>query len=149
MIRIMSSPGQNTFWNRHFFWTKSSLGRRGPRVQQAAFQPEAFSSAHQSECFTEQWRGQLSVTVVLFLSCVWLCNPMDCSTPAQTHVHWVGDTIQSSYPLLPASPPALNLSQHQSLFLWVSVLLRWGAKSIGTSASAWVHPLNWGALFCA
>ena len=148
MIRIMNSPGQNTFWNRHFFWTKSSLGRRGPRVQQAAFQPEAFSSAHQSECFTEQWRGQLSVTVVLFLSCVWLCNPMDFSTPAQTHVHWVGDTIQSSYSLLPASPPALNLSQHQSLpvsrrFAQVRCQKYW------TSASAWVHPLNWGALFCA
>ena len=28
----------------------------------------------------------------------------------QTHVHWVGDTIQSSHPLLSPSPPALNLS---------------------------------------
>ena len=38
----------------------------------------------------------------------------------QTHVHWVGDTIQPSHPLLPPSPPALNLSQHQGLFQWVS-----------------------------
>ena len=35
---------------------------------------------------------------------------------AQTRVHWVGDAIQLSHPLLPTSPPALNLSQHQSLF---------------------------------
>ena len=28
---------------------------------------------------------------------------------AQTHVHWVGDAIQPSHPLLPPSPPALNL----------------------------------------
>ena len=38
---------------------------------------------------------------------------------AQTHVHWVGDAIQPSRPLSPLSPPALNLSQHQSLFQWV------------------------------
>ena len=35
---------------------------------------------------------------------------------AQTHVHWVGDSIQPSYPQLSAFPPALNFSQHQDLF---------------------------------
>ena len=60
-------------------------------------------------------------------SCSTLCDPMNCSTPgfpvlyylpefAQTHVHLVGDAIQPSHPLLPLSPPALNLSQHQGLF---------------------------------
>ena len=60
-----------------------------------------------------------------------LCDPMDCSTPGlpvhhqlleftQTQVHWVGDAIQPSHPLLSPSPPALNLSQHQGLFKWVS-----------------------------
>ena len=55
---------------------------------------------------------------------------MDYSTPgfpvlpylqefAQTHVHWVDDAIQLPHPLSPASPPALNLSQHQGLFQWV------------------------------
>ena len=39
---------------------------------------------------------------------------------AQTHVHWVGDAIQPSHPLSSPSPSALNLSQHQSLFQWVS-----------------------------
>ena len=64
-------------------------------------------------------------------SCLTLCNPMDCSMPgflahhqlaelAQTHVHWVGDAIQPSHPLLSASPPAFNHSQHQGLFQWVS-----------------------------
>ena len=38
----------------------------------------------------------------------------------QTHVHWVSDAIQPSHPLLPPSPPALTLSQHQGLFQWVS-----------------------------
>ena len=66
-------------------------------------------------------------------SCPTLCNPMDCSMPgfsvlhylpelAQTHTHWVGDAIQPFHPLLQPSPPALNLSQHQGLFQWVSTL---------------------------
>ena len=38
----------------------------------------------------------------------------------QTHVHLVSDAIQPSHPMLSPSPPALNLSQHQGLFQWVS-----------------------------
>ena len=64
-------------------------------------------------------------------SCPTLCNPLNRSTPglpvhyrllefAQTHVHWVGDAIQPSHPLLSPAPPLLNLSQHQGLFKWVS-----------------------------
>ena len=41
---------------------------------------------------------------------------------AQTHVHWVSDTIQPSHPLSSPSPPALNLSHHQGLFQWVGSL---------------------------
>ena len=40
---------------------------------------------------------------------------------AQTHVRWVSDAIQPSHPLSSPSPPALNLSQHQSLFQWCSL----------------------------
>ena len=58
---------------------------------------------------------------------------MNCSTPGlpvhqqppeftQTHVNWVGDAIQSSYSLSSPSPPALNISQYQGLFQWVSSL---------------------------
>ena len=39
---------------------------------------------------------------------------------ALTHVFWVGDAIQPSHPLSLPSPPAFNLSQHQSLFQWVN-----------------------------
>ena len=64
-------------------------------------------------------------------SCLTLCNPMKCSMPGlpvhhqlleftQTHVHWAGDDIQPSYPFSAPFPPALKLSQHQSLFKWVS-----------------------------
>jgi len=64
-------------------------------------------------------------------SCPTLSNPMDCSMSgfpvhhqppelAQTHVHPVSNAIQPSHPLSSPSPPAINLSQHQGLFKWVS-----------------------------
>ena len=63
-------------------------------------------------------------------SCQTLCDPMDCSLPgflvhyqlpefAQTHVRQVSDAIQPSHPRLSLSPPAFNLSKHQSIFHWV------------------------------
>ena len=85
------------------------------------------------------------------LSRIQLCDRMDCSLPGfpvqhqlpeliQTHVHWVGDAIQPSHPLLSPSPPAFNLSQHQGLFQWVSSSYR--SQSIGASASASVLLMN-------
>ena len=64
-------------------------------------------------------------------SCPTLCDPMNCRMPGlpvhhqlpestQTYVRRVGDAIQPSHPLSSPSPPAFNLSQHQSLFKWVS-----------------------------
>ena len=38
----------------------------------------------------------------------------------QSHVHWVGNAIQPSHPLLSPSPAIFNLCQHQGLFWWVS-----------------------------
>ena len=81
------------------------------------------------------WHYECLVVSVQFSSvaqsCLTLCDPMDCSMPGlpvhhqlleftQTHVHWVGDAIQPSHPLLAPSPSALNLSQHQGLFKCVS-----------------------------
>ena len=73
-----------------------------------------------------------------------LCNPMDCNPPGfpQTHVHWVSDIIQPFHPLSSPSPPAINLSQHQGLFKWVSSSHPSGGKIIGVSASASVLPMN-------
>ena len=64
-------------------------------------------------------------------SCPTLCDPMNHSMPGlpvhhylpeftQTHIHQVSDAIQPSHPLSSPSPPAPNLSQHQSLFQWVN-----------------------------
>ena len=41
---------------------------------------------------------------------------------AQTHVHWIGNAIQPSHPLLSSSAPAFSLSQHQGLFQWIGSL---------------------------
>ena len=85
-------------------------------------------------------------------SCLALCDLMDCSTPdfpvlhhlpefAQTHVHWVGDAIQPSHPLVtpfsscPQSLPASGSFPVSHLFVS-------GGQSIGASASASVLPVN-------
>ena len=85
----------------------------------------------------------ISIKLLLYLiqfssvaqSCLTLCDSTDCSIPgfpvhhqllelAQTHVHQVGNAIQTSH-LLSSPCPAFNLSQHQSLFQWVSSLHQW------------------------
>ena len=44
----------------------------------------------------------------------------------QIHVHWIGDAIQPSHPLLPPSPSTFNLSPNQGLFSNESSLgIRW------------------------
>ena len=86
------------------------------------------------------------------LSRVWLCDPMNHSTPGlpvhhqlpqftQTHVHQVGDAIQPSHPRSSPSPPAPNPSQHQSLFQWVNSLHE-VAKILEFSALASFLPKN-------
>ena len=71
------------------------------------------------------------ISSVQLLSCVRLCNPMDCSTPAfpshhhlphptQTHVHRIGDAIQPSHPLssllLPPSIfPSIRVFSNESV----------------------------------
>ena len=86
---------------------------------------------------------------------------MDCSTPgfpahhqlpkiAQTHVHWVGNAIQPSHPLLSPSPPAFNLSQHQGLskesVLWIGWPKYWSFSfSISSSEYSGLisFKINW------
>ena len=89
-------------------------------------------------------------------SCLTLRDPMNHSTPGlpihhqlpeftQTHVHWVGDAIQPSCPLLSPYPTAFNLSQNQGLFqclpkksmkhsLKFLVKCLWGMRSPVTSS---------------
>ena len=87
------------------------------------------------EYYQDKWLSASCSPSVQFSSvpqsCLTLCDPMNCSTPGlpvhhqvseftQTHVHRVSDAIQLSHPLSSPSLPALNPSQHQSLFQWVN-----------------------------
>ena len=69
-------------------------------------------------------------------SCLTLCDPMNHSKPSlpvhhqlaestQTNVHWVGDSIQLSHPLLSPSPPALNLSGIRAFSNESALHIRW------------------------
>ena len=84
---------------------------------------------HNSNTLHMSDMGQVQFSSVA-QSCPTLGDRMDCSTPGlpvhhqlpeftQTHVHWVSDAIQPFHPLLSPSP-ALNISQYQGLFQWVS-----------------------------
>ena len=78
--------------------------------------------------FPFPWLPGVQLSSVQWLSCVWLfATPWTVARQASlsitnswTHVHWVSDAIQLSHLLSSPSPPALNLSQHQGLFKWVS-----------------------------
>ena len=84
------------------------------------------------QCRRVHFSGETALKLLFsHLLCPTLCDPMDCSIPGfpllhslskfvQTHVHWVGNTIQPSHPLSSLSPSALNLFQNQGLFQWVS-----------------------------
>ena len=75
------------------------------------------------------------ISSVQSLSCVWLCDPMNCSMPGLTvhhqlpRVHWNSSpsswwchpAISSSVPFSSCPHP----SWHQSLFQWVSSSTRW------------------------
>ena len=80
-------------------------------------------------------------------SCPTLCDPMDCSTPGlpvhhqlleltQTHVHWVGDAIQPSYPL-PSSSCLQSFPESGSF-----QMSEFFAKVLGVSASTSALPMN-------
>jgi len=114
---------------RQEYWSEFSFPSPGdlpdPGIE-PTLQADSFPLSH-----PESSHLFLAVVVVQLLNWVWHCDPMDCSMPgfpvlhyllafAQTHIHWVGDSIQPSHCLSSASPPTFNLSQHQGLLQWVS-----------------------------
>ena len=81
---------------------------------------------------------------------VWLCDPMDRSTPGcPIHhqllelVHRVGDAIQPSHPLLSPSS-AFSLSQQQVLFQWVSSSLQVAkVLELQHQSFQWIFSQDW------
>ena len=101
------------------------------------------------------WEQRNKMNVAGFSSvarlCLTLCNPMDCSMPGlpvhhqlleftQTHVHWVGDAIQTSHAVGPFSSCLQSFPASGSFP--ISQLFAWGGQSTGVSASASVFPMN-------
>ena len=85
-------------------------------------------------------------------SCLTLCDPMDCSTPGlpvhhqlpeftQTHVHWVGDAIQPSHPLVIPFSSCLQSFPESGSFQ-MNQFFTSGGQSIGVSALTSVLPMN-------
>ena len=93
----------------------------------SVFWQERESEKYVLRNFPQESSSQLLLLCSIAKSCLNLCDSIDCSTPglpvlhhlpefAQTHVHWVNDTIQPSHPLSPHSLPAFNLSQQSGSF---------------------------------
>ena len=81
-----------------------------------------------------------------------LCDPMDCSTPGfpvhhqlpeftQTHVHWVGDAIQPSHPVVPFSRlqafPTSGSFQMSRLFASGGQIIRASASVLPMNIPSW------------
>ena len=125
-ILILDFSASETMRNKCFVWTRLSifllqqpkLTKTTAKQLKPVVSPESITT----------YSYVLSINYIDFL--FYLCGPLDCSIPgflvlhylpelAETHVHWVDDAIQPSHALSPASPLALRLSKHQSLFQWV------------------------------
>ena len=100
--------------------------------------------------FMTRWHSigrNLVVCCLVAKSCQTLYDLVDCSPPglpvlhylpkfAQTHIHWVGDAIQPSHPLLPPSPLPSNFPISKSFLM--SHLFSSGDQNFGAPASAMV-----------
>ena len=109
-------------------WVAISYSRGSSKSRIEPTSPLSLALAGRFFTTSATWKAHILYQFSLVAqSCPTLCKPLDCSTPnfpvyhhllelAQTHVHQVSDTIQSSHPLSSPSPPGFNLFQHQSLF---------------------------------
>ena len=132
MSKSWNSLGQNTGVCSHPFSRGSS--QPGDQIQVSHIAGRFFNSWAIGKP-KNTGEGSLSLLQWIFSSVQFSCSVVsDSAIPwmpglpvhhqllesTQTHVHRAGDAIQPSHPLLSPSPPALNLSQHQGLFKWVS-----------------------------
>ena len=87
---------------------------------------------HFNSMILKFWRTQTFWSFNLVAqSCLTLCHSMNCSTPGflvyhqlpeftQTHVHWVGDAVQPSHPLLSLLLLPSVFPSIRAFFQWVS-----------------------------
>ena len=157
-VCLYSGRGMSLAWEE-YWWMKVLIG-------QQPWQEEVKDMKW--EC-PYSWRGTpfRTDTNALCMSCYSvarlcpaLCDPMDCSTPglpvlyylpefAQNHVHWVGDAIHPSHPLLPPSPSAFNLSERQALFQWVGSSHQFRRDDFKNACGHLWHATLWDTDICS
>ena len=94
----------------------------------------------------------MCLSSVQLLSCVWLCNPMDCSMPGFPDHHQLPELAQTHCPFSRWCHPAISSSVvpfssclqsfPESGSFQMSQLFASGGQSIGVSTSASVLPMN-------
>ena len=113
LVKVLGTEGETNLVLKsegclfqHFWWLTEGYSQRPAFISPILELPNGSGS---------YWRSSWCCSVAQL--CPTICSPMDCSIPgfpghhhlrelAQTHVHWVGDAIQSSCPLSSPSPPA-------------------------------------------
>ena len=119
------------YWSGKPFPSPGSLPNPGIKPRSPASKVDYLPGESQGKPNTP-----VQFSSVQLVSRVWLCNPMNCSTPGlpvhhqlpeftQTHVHWVSDAIQPSHPLSFPSPPTFNLSSIRVFFGESALCIRW------------------------
>ena len=112
------------------------LGMRKERIHHNWIKKNESKLKSQTPAFcSKDWTDRQNVLYIQFSSVaqsfLTLCDPTDCSTPGfpvhhhlleltQTHVHWVGDAIQPSHPLLsplllPSIFPSIRVFSNESV----------------------------------
>ena len=111
-------PGGGSSNPLQYFCLENSMDRDPGGLQSMRSQSDITEHTHSEIRVWTTDSGQFSSVTQ---SCPTPCDLMNCSTPGfpahhqlmeltQTYVHWVGDAIQPSHPLLSPSPSSFNLS---------------------------------------
>ena len=124
---VHGSPRQE-YWSRLPFPSSGDLPHAGIKPVSPALTGRFFITEPPGKPTHNVYSSFIQFSSVVALSCLTLCDPMDCTTPGFPVHHQLSEltqtqSIESVMPsnhLLSPSPPAFNLSQYQGLFKWVS-----------------------------
>ena len=127
---VNNLPAMWETWVRSLGWQDPLEKRKATHSSILAWKILGSQESDTTEQLSLSPLVQFKLLFFLLLSCQvmsTLHDPMDCFLVAlhlpefaQVPVHWIGEAIQPSHPLLPSSPSAFYLSQYQGLFQWVS-----------------------------
>ena len=117
-VYVLNTQHLGCSWHCQWhIWIGSSEGRVSGRLRRPR---KCSQPSYKNQRFVQNYR-----CCSFAKSCPTLCDPIDCSTAGSSFLHYLPELAQivaHGCPLLPPSPPALNLSQHQGLFQQVGPL---------------------------